>query len=301
MRLRPLAVFLFFFGSALGAEAQSTTLAYKFKKGDRNDYEFIQDVKMTQTINGQVNATEMKQTFQMVLIVDEVLANGSARIVNKFDHVKLEMTAPAPIGNVVFDSNDENPGGDNPAAPILGKLIKMLARVQFSAGVSSRGESSDAKIPKEFLEEIKNLPGAGQFGDMFSEQGLKNLTAQSGVILPKEAQTKGASWPHKIDVKMPFGTMITKFKYVYEGNVSTRDRLEKITFVPEASVELNPDSPIGMTIDSQKGEGTVLFDNSVGRVHQTDLTQTIDMTVAAQNLVVSQRIEQKISLRLKMK
>ena len=298
IRFAPIATIILL-GFAFEARAQNP-LVYKFKKGDRNTYEVVQEIKMTQTIGAQVIGTEMKQSFVMALIVDEAQADGSAKVTNKIEHYKLDMTAPG-VGNVVFDSKDDNPGGDSPLAPILGKLVKVMGRIEFGATMSSRGESSDIKIPKELVEEMKNLPGAAQFGDMFSEQGLKNLSAQSGVIFPISPVKKGEDWPHKVSIKTPFGAMNTEFKYTYHGPVSTRDPLEKITFVSNTSVEAAANAQVVISIDSQKGEGTVLFDGVAGRVQQTELKQEMDMTVTVQNNVIAQRMEQKLTMRLKTK
>ena len=278
-----------------------TTLRYKYAKGDSNTYELTQNMKMAQNVGGNNIGTTMKQTMVMTTTVQEILPNGNAKVETKFDHVRMEMDMPG-LGNVVLDSKDENPGAGNPIGAVMGGMIKTLAKVQFVATMTPLGETVDFKMPKELIDEFKAMPGGAQMGDMFSEQGIKNMMGASGLVLPKNPINKGEGWNQKVSTKMPMGKMDADMKYTFQGSdTSAGKSLEKFGFVPNVKIAADENAAVNIQLDSQKGEGTVLFDNAAGRVVEFNLNQVMEMTITVQNMNITSTIDQKTSMKLKTK
>src|SRR5262249_40096645 len=153
----------------------------------------------------------------------------------KFNRVTMEMKG-LPTGDIEIDSTKDEQL-DNPFAKVMGGLIRAMGKAEFSATMTPRGEISDIKIPDDLLKEFQKVRGSSQFGDFFSEKGLKNLMGHSGLVLPQQPVKKGDTWSQKVSVKMPFGRIDTEMKYEYAGE-ETKDgkKLEKITFVPHVTM-----------------------------------------------------------------
>jgi hypothetical protein len=282
-----------------GADAQ-TTLRLKYKKGDVNVYEMIQSMKMVQNVQGMDIDTTVKQSMELETKIEDVLGNGNAKVITKLKRVRMELEAP-PVGKVVIDSNDDQLP-DNPIAKVMGGMIKTLAKVEFSATMTPRGETVDFKLPAELVQEFRNMPGGAQLGDMFSEEGLKNMMSQSGIVLPEGPVSKGSTWTQKVNTKLPFGKMTAEMKYTFQGTETVGGKtLQKISFIPDAKIDADPAATINVKVESQKGSGTILFDNDNGRVQETTLQQVMEMTVGVMNLNIAQKLDQNVSMKLKTK
>src|SRR6516165_8472568 len=72
------------------ANAQ-VTLRYKFKQGETLNYDLDQKMKMEMAIAGQNINMSMTQTLDMTWKVESVDKDGKAKIVQKFDRVRLTM------------------------------------------------------------------------------------------------------------------------------------------------------------------------------------------------------------------
>src|SRR4051812_8517048 len=166
---------------ALPAPAQ-TRLRLKFQKDQTNEYVMVQEMKMTMpTPMGMLNMT-MRQTVDLSMHVEEVKDDGSARVKTKFNKVTMEMKG-LPTGDVEIDSTKDEQQ-DNAFAKMMGGMIHAMGKAEFTATMSPRGEVSDVKLPEELVKEFQKLPNSAQFGDFFSEKGLKNIMGHSGLVLP---------------------------------------------------------------------------------------------------------------------
>src|SRR5262249_54031271 len=90
------------------AHAQ-TTLRYQFKSGEKLQYGLSQDMKMTMNLAGMDIEMKLKQSMDMDWDVQNVDAQGNARVQLKFGHVRLKLDSTT--GNAEFDSkkNTEEP------------------------------------------------------------------------------------------------------------------------------------------------------------------------------------------------
>lgn len=278
------------------AEAQ-TTLRMKFTKGQTNSYEMIQEMKIAQTIAGKNIDMEMKQTMEFSQTVDDVLADGNARMTTKFTRVKMAMKGPVEVD---IDSAAENAADDNPVAGIMSGLVKTLAKVRFEATIKPTGELIDVKIPEELVKEFRNIPGSAQMGDMFSEQGLKQMMSQSSISFPKEPVKVGDSWNQMTNVKLPFGKMSGDMKLTYQGTEKVGDKtFQKIGCVTKVAFAEDEKAQLTMKLTSQKADGHFLFDNDQGRLQESAVNQTMEMTVGFLGQTIDQNLTQKVSVKLR--
>lgn len=281
--------------SAAAGSAQ-TTLRYKFKEGDKLRYVLDTKMKMSMNILGKVIDMTMVQDSELTWNVQSVDDNGNAKILVKFGRSKLSMDGPT--GKTEVDSQ----GGQEPedaVGQVLYKVIKGLAGMELTGAISPTGEFTDIKIPESSLKGLQNIPGGDAFGELFSPDGLKRMLGQSGLAMPKDAVSKGATWKNKSEMKLPIGKMIAEIDYTYGGPIEKDGRtLEKITLKPKATIEPDPNAPIAMKLKSQDGTGTALFDNKAGRLLEVVQNQTMEMEAEVMGMTFSQRMVQTVTMRL---
>ena len=284
---------LFIFPAALPAQ---TTLRYKFKQGDKFSYVMDQKMKMTMNVQGKESGMNMNQAIEMAWEVVKVESTGNAQVKISFTGMKMVMDGP--MGKVEVDSKSKDAPQD-PLGQTLHQVVKTMGEMEMTLTMDATGDIKDVKIPAKVKESLKNLPGAEAMGDMFSDDGLKKM-AQGGFILPKEAVSKGKTWTHKADMKMPMGRVKGDIQFTYDGQVDKGGKkLEKIDLKPNITLEADPKSPIQFKFKGQEGKGHALFDNDAGRLVEVNQVQTMEMTLEIANMAILQKIEQNISMRLK--
>jgi hypothetical protein len=266
--------------------AAQTTLRYKFREGEKLDYAI--ENKMTMKVANLEMGVE--QNMDMTWKILSVDSDGKAKISQKLTRIRFSMDTP--MGKVVYDSKD----GKAPEGPIgqaIEPVFKALAALEYQLTMDARGEISDVKIPEKFLEMMKGpqLPG---LGEMFTEEGLKRMMAQSVLPLPKDAVVKGKNWPQKMSFKAPFGEMKMDNTYTYESQVQKGGkRLEHISMKPSLSIEPDPNVP-GMKLKSGEGKGAAYFDAEAGRLIEMNMIQNMTLEVAGQSMQMVQNVVMKL-------
>ncbi len=283
-------------GLGAGLAPAQVTLHYQFKPGEKLPYVMEQKMAMTMVIGGNQVHMNMTQTMNMTWNIASVDKNGNAHMTQKFDRIRLNMDSP--MGKVEYDSQN----GKVPEGPIgqsIGPIYKALTGAEISLTMSPQGKITDVKIPQKVLDALKNVPGAAAMGEMFSGEGLKNMTSKGGLQLPAGPVKKGDSWNQKMEVKMPFGTMKVDTKNTYQGSVMRGGKtLAEITLQPTVTMEAAPNAPATMKLKDQSAKGNALFDNTVGRLVETRLKQNMTMEISGGGQTFTQEIETTTSLKL---
>jgi hypothetical protein len=282
------------FCSSAGAQ---TTLRYKFKPGDQLQYELRQDMTMAMNVGGMNIDMQMNQTIDVSWNIRAVDQAGNAKMTQKFERVRFTMEG-GPIGKIAYDSKD----GKDPEGPFgqaMGPILKAMAGSEFEMTMTPRGEIKDVNVPEKITDALKNLQGAAGFGNMFTEERLKQMTGQAGLQLPVEAVAKGKTWSSTLAMKMPFGKMTVNNLMTYEGPASREGKnLERVTIKPTVTLEGDGAAAIDVKIKSQDTMGAAYFDNTAGRLVETNLTQNMEMEVSVAGQNFTQVIKQNTSLKL---
>ncbi len=283
--------------AAQSAHAQ-TTLRYKFKDGEKLNYIMDQKMSMKMSVMGQDIDMSVNQTIDISWNVKEV-KDGKAKMTQKFERFRFNMDG-GPTGKIAFDSKDpKEPEG--PIGQIMGPMLKALAGMEVSMTMDEQGEISEVKVPPDLVNLMKKAGGAPGM-DMFSEDGIKKMLAQGGMVLPKDAVTKGKTWAQKVDQKTPIGTMKLNNEYTYEGSTEKDGRrLEQVAMKPAMAIEADPNAPITIKMKESVGKGSAYFDNASGRLVEMSMTQNMEMDIAAGGQNISQRMNQVVTLKLQEK
>lgn len=279
-----------------GSVQAQTTLRYKFTEDDKFGYVLDQKMKMSTNIMGKDIEVHINQSMDMAWQVLKVKASGAAEVKLIFAGVKMAMDGP--MGKIEVDS--KNPKAlDDPVGKVLSQVVSTIAEMEMTFMMETTGEIKDVKIPDKVKNSLKNLPGGEAMGDLFSDEGLKKM-AQGGIVLPKEAVSKGKSWTVKTDMKLPMGRVKGDIQFTYEDSVEKDGlKLDKIALKPNITIEGAPDAPFQLKFKGQEGKGYVYFDNAAGRMVEVNSSQTMEMTVEANNMNILQKIEQNTTMKLR--
>jgi hypothetical protein len=282
-------------GAADRAAAQ-TTLRYKFKKGEKLNYVMEQKMNMAMTVMGNDINMDMGQTIDMIWDIKDVDADGRAKMIQKIDRIRFKMGG-GQVGNVEFDSKeDKEPEG--PVAKALAPIFKALAGAEIGLSMDAQGKVSDVTVPENVTKALKG-PAAAGLGEMFSEDGLKHMMDQSGLVVPKDAISKGKTWDQGMEMKSPIGKMKIEIANTFDGQVKRDGKeLERVAMKPKITIEAGEDAKIQVKLKSQDSKGSAYFDNTAGRLVETNLVQNMEMAVSLAGQELTQKLKQTVSLKL---
>src|SRR5262249_38285939 len=142
---------------ACGADraAAQTTLRYKFKKGEKLNYEMEQKIGMAMSIMGRDINMDMGQTIDMTWSVLDVDADGKAKMTQTITRVRFTMDGPT--GKVEYDSKEDK-APEGPLGKIMTPIFRALAGAEIGLTMDTQGKVSDIKVPEKLTKAAKSLP-----------------------------------------------------------------------------------------------------------------------------------------------
>jgi|tagenome__1003787_1003787.scaffolds.fasta_scaffold20899817_2 hypothetical protein len=295
---------------AVTAAQAEEPLRWKFKVGEKLDYNMVQEMQMSASGAGvpQEAKTSMRQEMNMTWDVQGVDdKSGEAVIRQKFDRVKMKMQTP--FGGFDYDSkSEEAPTG---LGAMIAPMYKAMTEGEFEITMTSRGEVKDVKIPEQVLTALKNSPNAAAMGDVASAEGFKKMISQGALVLPKDAPKKGDSWKTKVEMKNPaVGKQTVETTYRYEGTKDIKGTKFAV-IKPQLKMEFDNQQPAAkegqpqqpaaqqnmqMKIKEQTSDGEVLFNIPAGRLQSTTLKQNVTIEATVNGQTSQQKIDQKINV-----
>jgi hypothetical protein len=267
LRTRSLTVIVLFLTVA-PAPAQ-TTLRFKHKAGDKTAYTTTQQNTIKLDILGQETTVESTVTLDWTLHVLEV-ADGRATVAYKMDRIRLTTTDGATGNKQTTDSDDPKTITKDSDKKVFAALKKDGIR----ATLDERGLIKVLKVPDEILEEFK---AAGAPADALADVA-RQLFEPMCLTLPADAVAKGQGWRGgQIETPQIGGKVKQEQACTYQGTVKRDGKaLEQIDLKPTVTVVTDPKSK-ATTKGKGDGTGTLLFDNTAGRV--VEATQTVNLTL----------------------
>ncbi len=289
MRFRPAATFSCFLivTGLVSNSFADTLLQMKFTPDETIRHDVTMKMNQEMTVPGQPTISiKMTQVMNLVMTVDKVGDDGLTQVRQRIPRMRMTMEMPLPVKqNMVIDTDGDDPV--DPQGKLLAKTLKGMTTGEFRMNISRSGDITDIVIPQEMLDSAKQNPALAQMGNMFSEDGLKQMTKTGQVVFPKKPLNKGDSWDELHDVDSPLGTLRTSRKYTYLGAAEGQ---EKIGI--EASVELIPKvgSPLKVTFKPNKGKGEMLFDNKLGRMTKSSVSAVLETEIEAGAQTILQKV-----------
>lgn len=298
MKSKSLLVLLALFVLTVGADLRAEQLRYKFRDGAVYDNAMTMQMNMKMSVNGMDINIKVSQIADMQVKVTAVDSKGSADTEQRITRMRIAMEGAPGLGFEYDSASKEAPQG---LAANLAPLFKALTEGTFKARLATSGAILKVEIPEGFADKLKASPQAAILGNLFTEEGLKDLVRSSAMTLPDGDSSVGDEWSNSVAVKMPFGgEQVTNTTYTYQGPTTVGDRsLEKIGLTSTLTIKADPNAQVPVTIKSHKGSGTILFDNRLGQMHKSTLAQTTVMQIEAGGQKIDQTIELKMTVTQK--
>ncbi len=280
--------------AAAPARAQ-VTLRYKFKEGETLKYTVEQRMNMNGNVAGNDITMEMGMNMDMTWKVLSVNKDGSAKLTQTIDRVRMTMKA-GPLGEVDIDTKSDKEPSD-PIGKAMAPIFKAMAGAEFTMTMTPLGEPKDVQVPEKVLNAVKNA-GGGLPGASLSPDDLKQMVNQGGLVLPEKPVKKGDSWTHSSNMAMQGMKMKVDTKATYEGETTEGGKkLQEISLAPKMTTEGGP-AGVEIKLKNQESKGKALFDNDKGRVVETELNQNMDMDLSAGGQSFTMKIRQTVTMKL---
>ncbi|MFO0005885.1 MAG: DUF6263 family protein, partial [bacterium] len=154
----------------------------------------------------------------------------------------------------------------------MADVFSRIINKPFAVTMQPTGKIGAVEVPEELLSALAGSGGA------MSEDTLKQLMTQSAVTLPQEGIRKGESWENVQNVDMPVGVMTINSKLTFNG-IDPATGFAEIEMKPTITIKSKEGSPQQITLKNAKGGGKVLFDQKAGRVAQSDVDLTMELTI----------------------
>ncbi|MFM7833775.1 MAG: DUF6263 family protein, partial [Planctomycetaceae bacterium] len=194
------------------------------------------------------------------------------------------------VGGFKYDSSD-SAAPTSPVAKSMADVFSRIINKPFAVTMQPTGKIGAVEVPEELLTALAGSGGA------MSEDTLKQLMTQSAVTLPTEGIKKGDSWENVQNVDMPVGVMTINSKLTFKG-IDAATGFAEIEMKPTISIKGKEGSPQQITLTSAKGGGKVLFDQKKGRVAQSDVDLTMELSIKQLGQQIDQVVEQKTVMKL---
>jgi hypothetical protein len=267
-------------------------LRWKFAPGLTNRYESTQDITITKTGAGGDFTQKSNMTMNMSWTVEQVKDDGSAVFKQKFDRLRMKVSAGEGQDSQIDTAAKEDPQGQ---AAIMAPFLKVMTSTPFTVTMTPRGEIKDVQIPKEVADALKSQPGAAQMGDLATPEGFKKLVAAASFVLPEKLDDN-ATWTQTTEAALPqIGTQTAETTYHYEGPVEKDGKkLEKFS----AKITLKySGGQVKVEVPKQSSSGEILFDRTDGRLQSSNIKQSTELRFSLGNQTVNQTVEQTIGMK----
>jgi hypothetical protein len=257
-------------------------LTMKFREGEKYGYLMRQDMEMVGENKGQQIRSEMRQKLNLSTLIKSVDEDGNAVAEQTIERVRMKIVLPAPINRTIeVDTASEAVPKEPSIAQMAAGLSKTVGKA-MQMTMTPSGEITDVVIP-ESIRETQQQPGSPVSGDQ-----IEQMMKQSGFRLPEEEISKGHTWDQEVEMKMPDGTMSITTTFTYQGK--NEDGLHQIDAVMDTKIVPAEDAPNKVTAKPKEGTGTFLFDNEIGKLTRSDVTQVIEVEQAGAKQTVTTRV-----------
>jgi len=269
-------------------------LKWKLQPGQRLNYVVQQDMKISIDYNGQEIGSSMRQIIDTTWLANGVDRLGNIRVAQRINRIQIRLDG-TPAGRIEFDTAAK--GQADPKLQAMKTVFDQLLATEINTTMGPTGKIVKIDVPQKLLDTLKNAPGVGAAG--FTEESLKQMFNQSGVVMPKTPINVGGKWTAANEVTMPAGRMVFNSMLTYRGLQDFEGRrYARIDLKPSVQMVPDPESPVQVKVKSAAGQGAVLFDYERGNIKRTKMTSRIVMTVTQQGESIDQNIDQTVEMRL---
>ncbi len=276
-----------------GLAKADATLKWTGKPGEVLKYSFTQlnDIKFT--VQGQQTSSKSELTVDLKWTIKSVALDGMLDVTQVADRVRVKITTAGRI--ISYDSSDKTAAG-GPEVQMFSKIYDAMLGQAYTLKISPQGEMVDVKVPDVVIAAVGGSPFAAtaDSGSFLTPAGVKNMFAQIMPKLPKDAVADGASW--KTDLTLPTGPITMVLQNTYTLGESTP--FAKFQAKIDTSIKAGAEAAVTFKLNKQSGSGKFTFDTQAGRLTESSIDQSFDMTITANGMDIPQSIVLSANLKL---
>jgi len=284
---------------------EKVDLKLRLEKGQSYKTKTTQDMKINQTVPGQVVTITQKTEMRNMYTVEDVQADSTLVLKVTYDAILSKIWIPDPNQNIEYDSSDTSVSSDNPIASIFGAIAgQSLIITITSDGHVKEIKGADA-LWERIQEKINELSEGGperagmetQMKMQYSEEALKTNTENSFNMYPDNPIGIGDTWQRKT-------TMNQGFPMVIDAIYTLKERKNGIAVIDVfAMIQTNRDvGPIEMGPDkiqynmSGSVTGIMEIQESTGWIKHSNQNMRLTGSIIVQSPEIQQPISMPISV-----
>ncbi|MGE0609568.1 MAG: hypothetical protein AB7O62_20930 [Pirellulales bacterium] len=306
-RLPILSLALLFTLLLVPAARAEQPLRWKFSPDKPLEYLIEQKATTTFNVEGVEFTARTRTAFDVTWTVTSVGEGGVATISQKVKRIRLEFHAPrvagGALGDLDYDSQDGKPGEGRIWEAIKPVLLELPGS-EFTLQVSPRGELVDMKLSEKLAEAVAKLPSSPMFagGNLFSQEGLRGAMELAIQTLPEQPVAKEATWPRKIERKIPNAGAIVIDLTSTLGDNQTISGRESVRIGLKSNSSYQPpeaeNAGLKLEIIDQSGSGDCYFDAAAGCTLGSRFRQELSLAGEFGANAFTQDIETLLSVTL---
>jgi len=272
-------------------------LRWKFTKGETIHYSLVQNSENRMKSGTIESGSTVNQTSDVRWIVDDVSPDGVAKLTQIIDRVRVTLKA-GDQPPFEFDSNDKDKAPEGLIAQQVTPVFKALAGFECTLTMDPQGKIKEVSIPPKTLEALKGSI-QGPMSNLFSEDAMKNMIAQSSLVLPEQALKAGESWTDRSKLPVEqFGTIVTEKTYTLKDEAGASGEVQ-IDLNAKMNVEAGESRQFTLEIKEQKNEGRFTFDAAKGRIAGSHVeVRMVQLISAGANTSIEQTVENTMEMKL---
>jgi hypothetical protein len=259
------------------------TLRWKFEK-DKPFYQTMttETKQSMKVMNNDVNQTQ-KQTFYFSWTPVKEDKDGW-QIKQRIEGVAMDIDIGG--SKISYDSTKESQA-NNP----LGDFFKALVGSEFTLTLNPKTmEVTKVEGRDKFIQSLTqaNPQMKPLLDQILSDKALKEMAEPTFAVVPDQAESKskGDKWTKKSTLEMgPIGRYDNEYTYIYEGKDEKSKQLDRIKV--DTTLKYTPPTDASGTgglpfriksadLKSTNATGTVLFDNTKGRVEESNMDLNLE-------------------------
>lgn len=280
----------------VSTSGQSVALRYRWTKGEPLKYKTTQQTALTMSgLPGMGDmAVTSTATVTLTITPDDVAADGTATLKDRFDAIRLDVVTP--VGTVAIDSATASSAPPDPTTAGAQKIVQALVGESVTVVMGPTGaiKSVDGMTRinarlKASMSDASSDPTASailqSLDQMMTDESFKGSVGQSFAVLTDHPVAPGETWQTQLTMAGAIGTTTASTIFTMKGvdRASGRD-LSRIGVA--STLKVAPGATIGpmaVSADGGTGDGEVLFDNQRGRLVSsvTHMTMPLALSMTA--------------------
>lgn len=286
--LSTLRLLLVLAAAPLALSAQQVDLRWKYQAGEQLVYQVTLEQEATLPGQGSQSGTQV-QTMRWA--VDDVAGNGDATVTVTTERMQMHQVGPG--GSIDYDS-ETMPDSTSPQAAMFGAIVDM----SYTLVIAPDGTVKEVRGLEGMIDEMMagfSSDVAGQvrqqFGQMFSEESIRNMMQQSIQSFPAEPVGPSDTWETSYSMPVPMLGDITTTATFTLDDVVTREGRQVALISSTGTVSLGEASgQLAGMMEMDDGTITSALEFDVERGHillgTTDTSMTMSMSAGGQSMSV---------------